>query len=373
MIKDKRSMNILVGADTRLIIQGITGREGRFHARQMLDYGTKVVAGVTPGKGGGSVEGIPVYNTIREAKENEGANTSIIFVPAKWALDAIYEAIDAKIDLIVCVTEGIPVLDMVEVYSYIKRSGSRLVGPNCPGIISPGRAKVGIMPGNIFQPGGVGVVSRSGALSYEIVYELTLRGIGQSTCLGIGGDPVVGTSFIDTLKLFEEDRDTEAIVLVGEIGGSEEENAAEFIAKQMKKPVVGYIAGKIALPERRMGHAGAIISEGKGTAEAKINAFRRADIPIADTPAEVARMVALLLSIHINEAWCKGCGICVEFCPNKVLSLRDDLKPRVANPGRCIQCGLCEALCPDFAISIEKIDEMVRVGRGERSEWGRQG
>ncbi len=288
-------MSILVGKDTRLVVQGITGREGRFHTQQMLAYGTNIVAGVTPGKGGMEVEGIPVYDTVKEAVDERGANTSIIYVPARFAPDAILEAADAGIQLIVCITEGIPTLDMVRVRRYLDEVGARLIGPNCPGVITPGEAKVGIMPGHIHRPGPVGIVSRSGTLTYEAVYALTHRGIGQSTVVGIGGDPIIGTTFLDVLQMFEADPQTEAVVLIGEIGGTEEERAAEYIREKMSKPVVGFIAGQTAPPGKRMGHAGAIISGGKGTAAEKIAALEAAGVAVARHPEEIADLVAKAL------------------------------------------------------------------------------
>ncbi len=286
-------MSILVGKNTRLVVQGITGREGTFHTRQMVAYGTNVVAGVTPGKGGQWVDQVPVFDTVKEAVDATGANTSIIYVPARFAPDAILEAADAGIELIVCITEGIPVLDMVKVKAYLDTlPNTRLIGPNCPGLITPGEAKVGIMPGHIHIPGDVGVVSRSGTLTYEVVYALTNKGIGQSTAVGIGGDPIIGTKFIDVLEMFEEDPQTEYVVMIGEIGGTDEEAAAEFIAKNMSKPVVSFIAGRTAPPGKRMGHAGAIISGGTGTAESKIKALEAAGVKVASHPAEIADIVA---------------------------------------------------------------------------------
>ncbi len=281
-------MAILLSKETRVLVQGITGRDGSFHARKMKEYGTKVVAGVTPGKGGQEIDGIPVFNSVIEAVKKEGANTSIIFVPAPFAKDAIYEAIDAGIKLIVVITEGIPAQDMAEVMDYIEGKDVRIIGPNCPGIIAPEIAKVGIMPGHIFKKGPIGVVSRSGTLTYEVVHHLTTNGLGQSTALGIGGDPIIGTRFIDILELFEKDDETEGIVLIGEIGGTDEEDAAEFIKKHISKPIVAFIAGRTAPPEKRMGHAGAIIEGGKGTAESKIKAFTLANVPVASLPSEVA-------------------------------------------------------------------------------------
>ncbi len=287
-------MSILVNKKTRLVVQGITGGEGTFHTSQMLAYGTNVVAGVTPGKGGTRYKGnekdqfnreVPVFNTVADAVKEQGADTSIIYVPAAFAGDAIMEAADGGVNLIVCITEGIPIKDMVNVYEYITKKGVRLIGPNCPGIITPGEAKVGIMPAFIHKPGRVGVISRSGTLTYESVWQLTERGIGQSTCIGIGGDPIIGTRFIDAIKLFNEDDKTDAIIMIGEIGGSAEEEAAEYIRTNVDKPVVGFIAGRTAPAGRRMGHAGAIISGGKGTAVEKMNAMRSAGIYVCDSPA----------------------------------------------------------------------------------------
>jgi succinyl-CoA synthetase alpha subunit len=276
-------MSIFVDKNTRLVVQGITGKEGQFHARQCIDYGTNVVAGVTPGKGGQKMDDVPVFNTVKEAVGQTGANCSMIFVPPAFAADAIMEATDAGVDLIVAITEGIPVMDMVKVKNYLKGFRSRLIGPNCPGIITPGECKIGIMPGPIHKPGGpIGVVSRSGTLTYEVVHQLTLQGIGQTTCIGIGGDPVNGTNFIDCLDAFEKDSDTTGIVMVGEIGGTAEEQASEFITKNVTKPVVGFIAGLTAPPGRRMGHAGAIISGSSGTAQGKIDAMKTAGIHICE-------------------------------------------------------------------------------------------
>jgi len=275
-------MSIWVNSDTRLLVQGITGNEGRFHTRQCLEYGTRVVAGVTPGKGGQDMDGIPVYNTVRDAVEKTGADTSMIFVPPPFAADAILEAADAGIGLIVCITEGIPALDMLRVKTALAGSGSRLIGPNCPGIISPAAAKVGIMPGAIHRPGSIGVISRSGTLTYEVVHQLSRQGLGQSTCIGIGGDPVVGTSFIDCLAAFAEDRETTGLVMVGEIGGNAEEEAAAFIRDHLSIPVVGFIAGLTAPPGRCMGHAGAIVSGSSGTAASKIAVMRDCGLHVCE-------------------------------------------------------------------------------------------
>ena len=289
-------MSILVNENTSVVVQGITGRDGSFHTRQMVEYGTNIVAGVTPGKGGQDLDGIPVYDTLAEAAESTGANTSIIYVRPAFAADAIHEAVDAEMDLVICITEGIPTLDMARVYAVLQHSNARLLGPNCPGAITPGVTKVGIMPGHIHQPGHVGVVSRSGTLTYEIVHQLTSAGIGQSTCLGIGGDPIIGTGFIDALEAFESDPDTHAVVMIGEIGGSDEERAAEFIRQHMNKPVVGFIAGRTAPPGKRMGHAGAIISGGTGGAEEKVRALNDAGIPVADRSADVVDLVRSALA-----------------------------------------------------------------------------
>ena len=286
-------MSILVSKETRLVVQGITGREGAFHTEQMIAYGTKVVAGVTPGKGGGwAVGNVPIFDSVHEAVAATGANTSIIYVPAKFAPDAILEAADAGVPLIICITEGVPALDMLKVRAYLDHTPSRLIGPNCPGLITPGEAKVGIMPGHIHTRGDVGVVSRSGTLTYEVVYALTLHGIGQSTAVGIGGDPINGTSFVDCLAMFENDPETRQVVMIGEIGGTDEEKAAEFIAGKMSKPVTAFIAGQTAPPGKRMGHAGAIISGGKGTAADKIAALQAARVRVARHPGEIAELVA---------------------------------------------------------------------------------
>ncbi len=289
-------MPILVDENTRLLVQGITGREGTFHTQQAIAYGTKVVAGVTPGKGGASVDGIPVFNTVREAREKTGANVSVIFVPPAFAADAIMEAADAGLPLVVAITEGIPTLDMIRVMEFLRGTKTRLIGPNCPGIISPGKCKVGIMPGGIHRPGHVGVVSRSGTLTYEAVGQLTSLGIGQSTCIGIGGDPIIGTTFVDALRLFNEDPETHGIVLIGEIGGTAEEEAAEFIQAWVKKPVVGFVAGRTAPPGRRMGHAGAIISGGKGTAPDKIAALEAAGVTVAESPALIGETLKRIMN-----------------------------------------------------------------------------
>lgn len=287
-------MSILVDRDTRLLVQGITGREGQFHTRQMLEYGTNIVAGVTPGKGGSQVDGVPVFDTVKQAVQATEPNASIIYVPARFAPDAILEAADGGIPLIVCITEGIPILDMIRVRAYLDRVGARLIGPNCPGLITPGQCKVGIIPGHICFPGPVGIVSRSGTLTYEVIWELTRQGIGQSTCVGIGGDPVNGTSFTDVLALFEQDPQTKQIVLIGEIGGTDEEQAAAFIEAEINKPAVAFVAGRTAPPGKRMGHAGAIISGGTGTAAEKIAAFERVGVPVASHPGEIAEIVAEL-------------------------------------------------------------------------------
>jgi succinyl-CoA synthetase alpha subunit len=285
-------MSIFIGKDTKLVVQGITGRDGSFHTQQMLDYGTNVVAGVTPGKGGQRfAERVPVYNTVHDAVQATGANTSVIYVPPPFAADAMMEAADAGVQLIICITEGVPVLDMTKVYPFVKEKGARLIGPNCPGAITPGESKVGIIPGRICTPGPVGVVSRSGTLTYEIVHHLTRAGLGQSTCVGIGGDPINGTNFIDCLEAFERDPQTKAVCLMGEIGGTDEQEAAEFIKREMKKPVVGFIAGQTAPPGRRMGHAGAIISGSAGTAAEKIEAFAAAGMGVAKRPVEFVELI----------------------------------------------------------------------------------
>jgi succinyl-CoA synthetase alpha subunit len=284
-------MSILVDNNTRVVVQGITGRDGAFHAQQMAEYGTEVVAGVTPGKGGQSVGNIPVYNTVQQAVDEGGANTSVVYVPHAFAGDAIYEAADAGIQLIVCITEGIPTREMIRVMQFLSAGQSRLLGPNSPGIISPGQAKVGILPGHIFMPGPVGIISRSGTLTYELAYQLSRADIGQSTVVGLGGDPIIGTRFIDALELFEADPDTRAIILIGEIGGTDEEEAAEYISNYVTKPVVAFIAGLTAPPGKRMGHAGAIISGGSGTAEEKIKAMEAVGIPVAPRPADIVGLI----------------------------------------------------------------------------------
>ncbi len=288
-------MSILVDKSTRLVVQGITGGEGSFHTGQMIEYGTKVVAGVTPGKGGTTHLEVPVFNTVAEAVEKEAANTSVIFVPAAFAPDAIVEAADAGVRLIVCITEGIPIRDMIGVYDYLKKKNVRMIGPNCPGVISPGKAKVGIMPDFIHRQGTVGLISRSGTLTYEAVAQVTARDFGQSTCVGIGGDPVIGTKFIDVLKLFKDDDQTEAVVIIGEIGGTAEEEAADYIKRNFDKPVIGFIAGRTAPPGRRMGHAGAIISGGHGTAGEKMAAMKKAGIIVVESPALIGEAVAKVL------------------------------------------------------------------------------
>src|SRR5580700_5904695 len=288
-------MAILVNKKTRVIVQGLTGREGTFHAKASAAYGTQIVGGVTPGKGGTTHEGWPIFNTVQEAVEKTAADTSVIFVPPPFAADAIMEAADAEVELIVCITEGIPTLDMVRAWEFLQNRRSRLIGPNCPGIISPGRCKIGIMPARIHKEGSVGIVSRSGTLTYEAVYQLTTRGIGQSTAIGIGGDPIIGTTHIDALRLLNDDPETEAIIMIGEIGGSAEEAAAEFVKLYVKKPVVGFIAGQTAPPGRRMGHAGAIISGGQGTAADKMKALTAAGIHVVVSPAEIGATLARVI------------------------------------------------------------------------------
>ena len=289
-------MSILVDKSTRLIVQGITGREGSFHTAQAIDYGTTVVGGVTPGKGGTTHEGIDVFNSVAEACASTGANASVIFVPPPFAADAIMEAADAGLELVVCITEGVPTLDMVRVMSFLEGRPTRLIGPNCPGIISPGRCKIGIMPGHIHREGSVGVVSRSGTLTYEAVGQLSGRNIGQSTCIGIGGDPIIGTNFIDAIRLFNEDPGTEAVVMIGEIGGTAEEEAAEYVKANVDKPIVGFICGQTAPPGRRMGHAGAIIAGGKGTAEEKMKAMEAAGIHVVRSPADMGEAIESVLA-----------------------------------------------------------------------------
>jgi succinyl-CoA synthetase alpha subunit len=285
-------VSIFIGKDTRLVVQGITGRDGSFHAKQMLAYGTRVVAGVTPGKGGQRFEGtVPVFDTVAEAVSGAGANTAVIYVPPVGAAGAIYEAVDAGIKMVVCITEGVPVIEMTRVMPFVREHGARLIGPNCPGAITPGEAKVGIIPGQICAPGRVGLVSRSGTLTYEVVNQLTRAGIGQSTCVGIGGDPIIGTNFIDCLRAFQDDPATDAIVMMGEIGGTDEQHAAEFVRQHVTKPVVGFIAGQTAPPGRRMGHAGAIISGSSGTAAEKMAAFEAAGISVMKRPADVVPLL----------------------------------------------------------------------------------
>ncbi len=288
-------MSILVGEETRVVVQGITGNEGMFHTRQMVEYGTKVVAGMTPGKGGRKADGIPVFNTVMEAVKETNANASAIFVPPAFAADSILEAAESGVPIIVCLTEGIPTLDMVTVRKYLEESGSKLIGPNCPGIISPGTCKIGIMAGYIHKPGTVGIISRSGTLNYEVVYELTKKGVGQSTCVGIGGDQIIGLSYADLLGLFEKDPGTEAMVMLGEIGGTAEEEAAQFIEKNVSKPVVAFVAGSTAPPGKRMGHAGAIIAGGKGTAKEKMDALEQVGVRVVRNPALVGEEVTALL------------------------------------------------------------------------------
>jgi succinyl-CoA synthetase alpha subunit len=293
-------MSIFIGEDTALVVQGITGRDGSFHARQMIEYGTKVVAGVTPGKGGQRFDGrVPIFDTVHDAVRETAANTSVVYVPPMFAADAIMEAADAGIKLVVAITEGVPVLDMTRVYPFVRERGARLIGPNCPGLISPGKSKVGIIPGRICTPGNVGVVSRSGTLTYEVVYQLTRAGLGQSTCVGIGGDPINGTNFIDCLRAFESDPETVAVAMMGEIGGTDEQDAAAFVRDHMTKPVVGFIAGQTAPPGRRMGHAGAIISGSAGTAGEKIAAFEDAGIGVAKRPRDFVELLRARVGAHV--------------------------------------------------------------------------
>jgi succinyl-CoA synthetase alpha subunit len=330
-------VSILIDKKTRVVVQGITGRDGSFHTREMVAYGTKVVAGVTPGKGGMDFEGIPIFNTVAEAVQKTGANTSVIYVPVAFAIDAIYEAADAGCELVVCITEGVPVVDMLKVYRYLKNKGVRLVGPNCPGLITPGVCKVGIMPGPIVKKGNVGLISRSGTLTYEVVHNLTLRGIGQSTCIGIGGDPIIGTNFIDCLQMFQNDKATSAIVLIGEIGGNDEEEAAQFIKKHLTKPVVGFIAGRTAPPGKRMGHAGAIIAGGSGTAAEKIRAFRAVGVEVAETPAEVAEIIEAELKKITGKKTVKSTGPKIITVPQKQAA-KGKTAPK-ATPKKKAACG----------------------------------
>lgn len=290
-------MSILINKDTKVICQGITGSHGAFHTKQMVEYGTKMVGGVTPGKGGTDVEGVPVFDTVEEAVSETGANASVIYVPAPFAADAIVEAVDSGLDIVICITEGVPVIDMLKVKRYMIGKNARLVGPNCPGVITPDECKIGIMPGYIHKKGNVGVVSRSGTLTYEAVHQLTTLGIGQSTCVGIGGDPISGSNFVDILRLFEDDPETDAVIMIGEIGGTAEEDAAEFVKNEMTKPVVGFVAGMTAPKGKRMGHAGAIISGGKGTAAEKIKAMEDAGIKVAKSPADLGKTLVEVLVV----------------------------------------------------------------------------
>jgi len=289
-------MSIFIDETTKVIVQGITGRDGSFHTKSMIDDGTRVVAGVTPGKGGGSVHDVPVHDSVAEARAATGADTSVIYVPAPFAADAVWEALDAGVKLIVCITEGVPVADMIELHAAVEASSSRLIGPNCPGLISPGKSKVGILPGSIHIPGRVGLVSRSGTLTYQVVDHLTRAGIGQSTCIGIGGDPIIGTNFLDTLEAFEADPETDGVVMIGEIGGTDEQEAARYIQNSMKKPVVAFIAGRTAPPGKRMGHAGAIISGSAGTAAEKTEALNAAGVPVARIPSEIPNLMTRALA-----------------------------------------------------------------------------
>ncbi len=293
-------MSIYVDKDTKVLVQGITGSVGTFHAKQMLEYGTKIVGGVTPGKAGSKVEGVPVFNTVTEAVRATGANASVIYVPPAFAADAICEAFDAGLDIVVCITEGIPILDMVKVKKFMEGKKTRLIGPNCPGVITPGECKIGIMPGSIHKPGTIGIVSKSGTLTYEAVHQVTGVGLGQSTCVGIGGDPINGTNFIDVLSAFQADPKTEAIIMIGEIGGMAEEEAAAYVKAHVTKPVVGFIAGQTAPKGKRMGHAGAVISGGKGTAGEKIEAFKAAGISVSETPSDMGKTLARRLGLKVN-------------------------------------------------------------------------
>lgn len=307
-------MSIFINKKTKLLVQGITGRDGSFHAEQMKKYGTDVVGGVTPGKGGTKIAGIPVFNSVAEAVEKTGANTSVIYVPPPFAVDAVYEAADAGIKLIVCITEGVPANDMMKAVPFVRSKGARLIGPNCPGLISPDQAKVGILPSTIVKKGGVGVVSRSGTLTYEAIWALTLAGMGQTTCIGIGGDQVIGTNFIDCLEAFENDPATKAVVMIGEIGGSDEEMAAQYFKKNMTKPVVGFIAGQTAPPGKRMGHAGAIISGGSGTAADKVIALQKAGIPVAGSPTEIPELLKAQIAKYKGKSGKAGAK---KVAPNK--------------------------------------------------------
>ena len=293
-------MSIYINRDTKVLVQGITGSVGAFHTKQMLEYGTKIVGGVTPGKSGSRVEGVPVFNTVAEAVKATGANASVIYVPPAFAADAICEGFDAGLDVVVCITEGIPILDMVKVKRFMEGRKTRLVGPNCPGVITPGECKIGIMPGYIHKPGTIGIVSKSGTLTYEAVHQVSVLGMGQSTCVGIGGDPINGTNFIDVLSAFEADPKTEAVIMIGEIGGTAEEEAAAFVKAKMTKPVVGFVAGQTAPKGKRMGHAGAIISGGKGTAAEKIEAFKAAGISVSETPADMGKTLVRRLGRKVN-------------------------------------------------------------------------